>query len=118
MAEAVAGKPPHPPGISRARFRANVGLALGLALGLLLALAEVTVAVPFESGEGRGPSYRVVVLGAVVFRYPEDGELYAMRPWPQARAARVNLVWASTLAGGLIGWVVGYASGGLSRRRN
>jgi hypothetical protein len=100
-----------------ARVRANIGLAVGLVLGLLLALAEVTVAVPFESDEVHGPRYRVVVLGVVVFRYPEDGELYAMRPYPQARAARELLVLASTLAGGAIGWVTGYAYGRLTRRR-
>src|SRR5262245_15215450 len=48
VAEAVAGKPPDRPGVSRARVRANIGLALGLLLGLLLALAEVTVAVRFQ----------------------------------------------------------------------
>jgi hypothetical protein len=92
MAHTAADTPHHCPGRSRARVRANIGLALGLVLGLVLALAEVTVAVPFESDEGQGPKYRVVVLGIVVFRYAEDGALSAMRPWPQARAARATRV--------------------------
>jgi hypothetical protein len=103
--------------VPSARVRANIGLAVGLVLGLLLALAEVTVAVRFESDEVHGPRYRVVVLGVVVFRYPEDGELYAMRPFAQARAVRGELVWAATLAGGAIGWVTGYTCGRLTRRR-
>jgi hypothetical protein len=116
MAEEVAGTPPHRPGMSPVYVRANIGLALGLVLGLLLALGEVTVAVRFEPDEVHGPRYRVVILGSVVFRYPEDGALFAMRPWPQARAARALLVGASALAGGVIGWLVGYASGRLAGR--
>ena len=116
MTEAAAGKPPRDSGISPARFRANIGLAMGLAIGLVLALAEVTVAVRFDSGEGQRPKYRVVLPGLVVFRYPEDGELYRMRPVPQARAVREQLVWASTLAVGLLGWLVGYAQGRLAVR--
>lgn len=111
MAGEVSAEPPRPSDAPPARLRANIGLVIGLALGLVLALADVTVAVPFESAEGQHPRYRVVVLGVVVFRYPEDGELYAMRPYPQARAAREQLVWASTLAGGVLGWVAGYAFG-------
>jgi hypothetical protein len=77
-------------GRSAAGRSANIGLVVGLVLGLVLALAEITVAVPFESDDGQGPRYRLVVLGITVFRYPEDGELFAMRPYPQARAARAQ----------------------------
>jgi hypothetical protein len=117
MAGELAQAPPRPSDVSLARRRANIGLVIGLALGLVLALAEVTVAVPFESVEGQHPRYRVVVLGVVVFRYPEDGALYPMRPYPQARAVRELLVWASALAGGVVGWFAGYAYGRLAFRR-
>jgi hypothetical protein len=118
MADEVPGTPSGGRGRSPAAQCANIGLVVGLVLGLVLALLEISVAVPFESDEGQRPRYRLVVLGFTVFRYPEDGALFAMRPWPQARAARELSVWASTIAGGIVGWMTGYAYGLLRRRRN
>lgn len=121
MAEERAGTPtPTPPagsGISRARFHANIGLAAGLVLGFVLGLAQVTVAVRWAETDTGHPAYRVLVLGVVVFRYPEDGELYKMRPGAQVHNARWDLAWASALACGVLGWVAGYAHGRLTRRR-
>ncbi|MBN9519845.1 hypothetical protein J0H58_15190 [bacterium] len=94
-----------------ARRRANVGLVLGLVAGLGLGLAGVTGGVDSEAGDGSGVRFRVRVLGVVAHRYPEDGDLYPMRPYPQALHAREHLTTTSALAGGLLGWVVGYGSG-------
>ena len=96
---------------SPARVRANIGLVAGFAVGLLLALTEVTVAVRMEAERDKPFRFRVVVLGGVIFRYPEDGDLYQMRPVPQALAARNELVFASAVVGSVLGWSIGYASG-------
>ena len=96
---------------SPARVRANVGLVAGFVVGLLLALTEVTVAVRMEAERDKPFRFRVVVLGGVIFRYPEDGDLYQMRPVPQALAARNELVFASAVVGSVLGWSIGYASG-------
>lgn len=114
--EPVTGNTSGRPGIVPARLRANIGLAVGLVFGLILALAEVTVAVPLESHEGQGPRYGVVIVGIVVFRYPQDGELYKMRPGAQVRAARVEVVCAATLVSAVLGWIAGYAYGSLTGR--
>lgn len=116
MAETSTVTPPSGHGVSRARRWAGIGLAVGLALGLLLALAGVTVAVRTGSDPELGPTYRVVVLGIVVFRYPEDGELYQMRPFAQVRAARQDLLAASTFVGGVLGWAAGSAYGARAGR--
>jgi hypothetical protein len=116
VAETVANTPSPGAEIPPVRFRAGIGLAVGLVLGLVLGLAGVTAAVRWENDDGQGPRYRVIVLGFVVFRYPEDGELYEMRPGAQVKAARETLVWASTLAGGIIGWVAGCVYGQITCR--
>ncbi len=111
---AGAAPPPDRTTPAPARRRANVGLVLGLVVGLGLGLAGVTGGADFEAGAGPGLRFRVRVLGVVVHRYPEDGDLYPMRPYPQMLHARARLTTTSALAGGLLGWAVGYYSG----RRN
>jgi hypothetical protein len=103
-------------GLSPARKWASVGLALGLAAGFLLGLAGVTASVRWEESDTRHPKYRVRVLGVVVFRYPEDGELYRMRPGAQVFNARQDIAWGSALACGAVGWVAGYGLGRRVRR--
>ena len=105
------------PSTLRGRFRASstsLGAMIGFVLGLLLALAEVTTSVPFESN---GPSFRVQVLGVVLYRYPEDGDFLGSkgRPVPQWQQARQMTMFGSGLACGAAGWVVGFAFGRRSR---
>jgi hypothetical protein len=92
------------------------GAFLGMVLGALLAVAEVTAGVPFETDEQGVPTFRVVILGVVVFRYPEDGDLFAMRPWPQAMAARNYLVLGSAFVGGVLGYLAARLYCRLTRR--
>ena len=106
----MAEAPPTGSGLSPARRWANIGLVSGLVIGFLLGLAEVTASVRWE-GDTQHPVYRVRVLGVVVFRYPEDGELYRMRPGAQVFNARQDIAWGSALAGGVVGWVAGYRLG-------
>lgn len=108
----MAEVPTDRPEVSPARKGANAGLAVGLVAGFLLGAAGVTASVRWE-GDTPEPRYRLRVLGVVVFRYPEDGGLYGMRPGAEVANARRDIAWASALAGGISGWAVGRA---LSRR--
>ncbi len=100
--------------MSLARKWANIGLAVGLVAGFLLGAAGVTASVRWED-DAQEPKYRLSVLGVVVFRYPEDGELYGMRPGAEVANAERDIAWVSGLAGGISGWAAGYA---LGRRTN
>ena len=106
----MAEAPTDRPRVSPARKWANVGLAVGLVVGFLLGAAGVTASVRWE-GDTQEPRYRVRVLGIVAFRYPEDGELYGMRPGAEGANARRDIAWVSALAGGVGGWAAGYALG-------
>ncbi|MBY0227730.1 MAG: hypothetical protein K2W96_00480 [Gemmataceae bacterium] len=102
MPETITASPPPPP----PRSWASLGLLAGLVLGWLLALPGLTVSVPFDSSETQRPRFRVVVLGATLHRYPEDGDWTPMRPYPQALAARRQLAFASAFGGGVVGGLV------------
>lgn len=84
------------------------GAMLGAALFFVLAVTDVLVSVPTQiDGQGRF-RYEVVILGVEVFRYPDDGELYRMRPFPQAISARQHLIAASTIVGAIVGCGVAF----------
>jgi hypothetical protein len=103
-------------GVSPTRRWASVGLASGLVVGFLLGLAGVTASVQW-TGDTQHPAYRLRVVGVVVFRYPEDGELYPMRPGAQVFNARRAIPWYSAIACGVAGWTAGYGLGRRARLR-
>jgi len=86
---------------------ASRGLAFGMVVGCLLGMAEVPASVRWE-GDTQRPAFRLRVLGITAFRYPEDGELYRMRPGAQVHNARLAISWFSTATGGVVGLAVGY----------
>ena len=85
------------------------GTILGAALFFVLAVTGVIVSVPTQIDDQSRFRYEVVILGVEVFRYPDDGELYRMRPYPQAITARQHLIAATTIVGAIVGCGVAFA---------
>ena len=85
------------------------GAILGASLFFVLAVTGVLVSVPTQIDDQSRFRYEVVILGVEVFRYPDDGELYRMRPYPQAITARQHLIAASTIVGAIVGCGVAFA---------
>ena len=89
---------------------------IGFVLGVLLALAGVTTSVSAPV-EGDYPAFRVRVLGATVYRHPEDGDFLGSKapPGGQWRDAQIIMAFASGVACCALGWALGFAFRRLAR---
>ncbi len=94
-----------------------LGAVLGAVLFFILAQTGVLVSVPTGVDDNDRFRFEIIVLGVEVFRYPEDGDLYQMKPVPQAIAAERQLIAGSTIAGAIVGYATAFVLHRLVRRK-
>ena len=94
-----------------------VGAISGAALFFVLSVTGVLVSVPTWVDDQEAFHFEVIVLGVEIFRYPEDGDLFRMRPYPQARAAKEQLIAGSTIVGAIVGYATAFALHRFAQRK-
>ena len=95
--------------IAKTKHHYWVGTISGATLFFVLAVTGVLVSVPTRVDDHDRFRFEIIVLGVEIFRYPEDGDLYRMRPYPQAKAAKEQLIAGSTIAGAIVGYGTAFA---------